>query len=116
MHFMTELIDLKPQEAQDLIERENVLLVDVREVSEYAARHIKGSLLLPMSLFDPEDFPSLRGATVILICASGKRSVAAGKQLLGAGVSLPLYNLEGGVKAWGEAGLPLILAPEDYSI
>lgn len=113
---MTELIDLTPRQAFDLIECENVLLVDVREVGEYAAKHIKGSLLLPMSLFDPEDFPNLKGATVLLICASGKRSVAAGKQLLGMGVKLPLYNLEGGVKAWAEAGLPLILAPEDYSI
>jgi rhodanese-related sulfurtransferase len=113
---MADLIDLNPQAALDLIERENVLLVDVREVSEYAARHIKGSLLLPMSLFDPEDFPNLKGATVLLICASGKRSIAAGKQLLAAGVGLPLYNLEGGVKSWAEAGLPLILAPEDYSI
>ncbi|CAA6604388.1 conserved hypothetical protein [Rhodospirillaceae bacterium LM-1] len=113
---MTELADLKPQEVLELIESDNVLLVDVREMSEYSAKHIKGSLLLPMSVFDPEDFPILKGAKVVLICALGKRSVAAGKQLLQEGVSLPLYNLQGGIKAWEEAGLPLVLAPEDYSI
>ncbi|MBF0356403.1 MAG: rhodanese-like domain-containing protein [Alphaproteobacteria bacterium] len=113
---MAELIDLKPLEVRDLIERENVLLVDVREFSEYSARHIKGSLLLPMSVFDPDDFPGLKGAKVVLICALGRRSVAAGKQLLEVGVQLPLFNLEGGIKAWAEEGLPLVLAPEDYSI
>lgn len=114
---MPELIDLKPHEVLRLLETDNVLLVDVREMSEYSAKHIKGSLLLPMSVFDPEDFTAIRGVKVVLICALGKRSVAAGKQLLQAGeTSLPLFNLEGGIKAWAEAGLPLILAPEDYSI
>jgi hypothetical protein len=36
--------------------------------------------------------------------------------LLEVGVQLPLFNLEGGIKAWAEEGLPLVLAPEDYSI
>jgi rhodanese-related sulfurtransferase len=113
---MTELIDLKPEQVQSMIETDNVLLIDVREIAEYSGKHIKGSLLLPMSVFDPEDFPALKGAKIVLICASGKRSVAAGKQLHQEGVTQTLYNLEGGVKAWAEAGLPLILSPEDYSI
>jgi len=114
---MSALIDLSPNAVHELLDKESVLLVDVREISEYSGKHIQGSLMLPMSVFDPEDFPKpMAGVHVVLICALGKRSVAAAKMLIDAGYGAPLINLEGGIKAWAEAGLPLVMAPEDYSI
>jgi rhodanese-related sulfurtransferase len=101
-----------------MLKDEPVLLVDVREIDEYAAKHIRNSLLMPMSVFDPEDFPQLRlpGLKVMMVCGIGKRSLAAAKMLRGAEFDGPLYNLVGGVKGWVEAGLPVVLAPDDYSI
>jgi rhodanese-related sulfurtransferase len=118
MNQAIELIDVTAVEASTMIANDPVLLVDVREIDEYAAKHIKGSLLMPMSVFDPEDFPQLRlpGLKVMMVCGIGKRSLAAAKMLRGAGFDGPLYNLVSGIKGWAEAGLPVVLAPDDYSI
>ncbi|MDP5339415.1 MAG: rhodanese-like domain-containing protein, partial [Nodularia sp. (in: cyanobacteria)] len=41
-------------------ETEKVHLIDVREPSEYAAEHIPGAKLLPLSQFQPEQVPFQR--------------------------------------------------------
>ena len=59
-----------------------------------------------------EHDPRLKAETpVILFCASGKRSEAAGHTLLNLGFQR-VYNL-GGVKDWTEAGYALELAAGD---
>lgn len=114
---MADPIDLTPQELHALLQRESILLIDVREVDEYANRHIQGALLLPMSVYDPEDVPRLPVDKIVLVCGIGKRSTAAAKMLLNAGFDRPVYNLAGGVSAWANAKLPLIEPPsEEYSI
>ncbi len=84
-------------------DRNDILLVDVREVSEFEKEHIPGALLLPLSGFDPELFPVLEGKKVVLYCAIGKRSEAAGKMLLNEG-HLDVVHMTGGLKAWKAAG------------
>ncbi len=44
----------------DWIENNQALLVDVRETSEFDKEHIPGALLLPLSAFDPELFPTIQ--------------------------------------------------------
>ncbi|MGV6847464.1 MAG: HigA family addiction module antitoxin [Marinibacterium sp.] len=85
------------------IDRNEILLVDVREPSEYECEHISGALLLPLSSFDPETFPVLPGKNVVLHCAVGKRSEAAGKMLLKEGHS-GVIHMTGGIEAWKAAG------------
>ncbi len=80
-----------------------ILLVDVREVAEFEKEHIPGALLLPLSSFDPELFPVLNGKKVVLYCAIGKRSEAAGKMLLKEG-HLDVYHMVGGISAWKAEG------------
>ena len=80
------------------------VLVDVRETSEYEQEHIPGSVLVPLSVFDPELFPWITSKKLVFHCAVGKRSAVAAKQLMKEGHP-QLYNLEGGIHAWKEAGL-----------
>jgi len=84
-------------------DRNEILLVDVRETSEFEIEHIPGALLLPLSSFDPEIFPTLPGKKVVLHCAIGKRSAAAGKMLLKEGHSEVIHMI-GGMDAWKAAG------------
>ena len=84
-------------------DRNEIVLVDVRETSEFELEHIAGALLLPMSSFDPEIFPVIPGKKVVLHCAIGKRSEAAGKMLLGEGHPGAIH-LTGGLDAWKAAG------------
>ncbi len=95
-------------------DRNEILLVDVREPAEFEREHIAGALLLPMSSFDPELFPVIPGKKIILHCAIGKRSEAAGKMLLSEGHPGAIH-LTGGMDAWKAAGFPTevqIIPPE----
>lgn len=85
------------------LDRNEILLVDVRETSEYEVEHIAGAVLLPLSSFEPEMFPSLPGKKVVLHCAVGKRSEAAGKMLLKEGHG-DVIHMTGGIQAWKAAG------------
>jgi addiction module HigA family antidote len=87
----------------DWVDRDQVVLVDVRETSEFDKEHIPGALLLPMSKFDPELFPTVPGKNVVLHCAIGKRSESAGKMLINEGYEKVLH-MAGGIDAWKAAG------------
>ena len=98
-------------------DRNEILLVDVRETSEFELEHIAGALLLPMSSFDAEIFPDIPGKKIVLHCAIGKRSEAAGKMLLSEGHAGAIH-LTGGLDAWKAAGFPTevqILPPDQKS-
>lgn len=86
-------------------DRNEIVLIDVRETSEFDQEHIAGALLLPMSSFDAEIFPEIPGKKVVLHCAIGKRSEAAGKMLLNEGYP-GVAHLIGGLDAWKAAGYP----------
>ena len=85
------------------------VLVDVRETDEYASEHISGSILSPLSMFEPEVFPKFTGKRVVMVCAIGKRSWAAAKQLTKVGYG-DVINLTGGLQAWKNAGCPTSVA------
>ena len=67
-----------PREIARWLETGEIVLVDVREPSEYEVEHIAGALLLPLSSFEADLFPTLPGKKLVLHCAVGKRSEAAG--------------------------------------
>src|SRR5262245_66340421 len=81
------------------MEREEAILIDVREPPEYATEHIPGARLLPLSTFDPMRVPQEAGKKVVLHCVMGMRSAQAGQKLLDAGYTT-VYNFRGGVQAW----------------
>lgn len=87
----------------DWIDNDKIVLVDVRETSEFDKEHIPGAMLLPMSKFDPELFPSVPGKKVVLHCAIGKRSESAGKMLLNEGYR-EILHMTGGIEEWKAAG------------
>lgn len=100
---------------KDWLDRHEILLVDVRETSEFEKEHIAGALLLPLSSFDAEFFPILPGKKVVLHCAVGKRSEAAGKMLLNEGHE-GVIHMTGGLDAWKAAGFATekqILPPDE---
>ena len=71
--------DLTPQEVADGLRQGRVLLVDVREPNETALERIPGSVLVPLSAFNPGDIPDPNGREVVFSCRSGRRSVTASR-------------------------------------
>jgi rhodanese-related sulfurtransferase len=90
---------------KEWIEQDTVLLVDVREPAEHAGEHIPGSILLPLSKFDPAQMPTDPDKTLVLYCHTSNRSQQAAQKLLAAG-HLEVIHLSGGIGDWKQQGLP----------
>ena len=82
-----------------------IVLVDVREPGEYAAEHIPGAVLHPLSSFDPVALPTSETGELVFQCGSGKRSATAVQRCLAKGLPHATH-MAGGIQAWKSAGLP----------
>jgi rhodanese-related sulfurtransferase len=82
------------------------LLVDVREYSEYEAERAPGAILAPLSALD-EGLGALDPARpVYLVCQSGARAARAAERLAARGFK-DVRVIEGGMRGWAAAGLPV---------
>ena len=99
---------LSPVQATLLINREDAIILDVREQGDYAKGHIPNARHIPLSDFARRsaEMEKWKGHPVILCCASGARSGSAGAQLRKAGFD-KVYNLRGGMMEWEKAGQPI---------
>lgn len=86
------------------------LLLDVRERNEFMSVRIEGSLFIPMSQLGVrhQDIPKDR--PIMVICASGSRSVGATSYLLSAGWA-DVGSVAGGIDTWERMGLPVKRGP-----
>jgi rhodanese-related sulfurtransferase len=96
-------------QATQLINREDALVVDVRDPAEYGAGHILGAKNVPLSRIDAggaEIAPKRKDKPVIVYCDTGKRAAKAAAALRSQGFAKVL-SLSGGLGAWQQAGLPV---------
>jgi rhodanese-related sulfurtransferase len=95
-------------QATQLINREDALVLDVREPAEYAKGHVLGSRSVPLGDFERRaaEFDKHKAKPVIVVCESGSRSARAIEALRGRGFAR-VFNLSGGFGAWQQAGLPV---------
>lgn len=84
----------------------SILLVDVREPNEWEAGHIPGSVLVPLSTFDPHAIPAPNGRRIVLSCRSGRRSLTAAQLANDAGVRVDAHYA-GGFLDWVNHGAPV---------
>jgi rhodanese-related sulfurtransferase len=88
--------------------REQFLLVDVREESEYAQDHLPGAIHLGKGVIErdiEERVPKL-DSPVVLYCGGGYRSALAADNLQKMGYTNVL-SMDGGIRGWREKNLPL---------
>ncbi len=97
--------DLTPEDVSQGIADGRYLLIDVREPNEVAAEAYPDAVVVPLSMFDPQDIPDPAGKTVVFACRSGKRSVTASLAAQAAGMAYDKH-LAGGILGWKAAGLP----------
>ena len=83
-------------------------IVDVREPEEWAETGVpQGAVLIPLAEVESRAPAELdAGSPVYVICRSGNRSRTASDVLIGLGFT-EVYNVDGGVTAWLDAGLPV---------
>lgn len=94
-------------------QRAGALVVDVREIGEWAAGSVPDALLLPKSRFQSSlsELPPERRGDLLLLCAAGARATACAEMLARAGIASATV-IDGGFRAWQAAGLPVYL-PQD---
>lgn len=91
-----------------LINREDALVVDVRESAEWSAGHIPNARHIALGHLANRlaEIEKYKDKPVIMVCASGNRSASGCSILKKAGFAR-VYNLSGGMRAWIDAGLPI---------
>jgi len=102
----TILTPLSAQETQRRLADRSAVLVDIREPDEFARRHIPGAISQPLSGWEAADLSIDPNHDVIFTCRSGMRTAEVCDRLA-ARVWGSAYVLQGGIDAWGKAGLPL---------
>jgi len=97
-----------PAEATHLINREDAIVVDVREDNEFRSGHIVNAMHVPLGYFRDriQKLEKYKDKPIIVGCRSGHRSGQACAMLKKAGFE-KVYNLRGGVMAWQSDNLPL---------
>lgn len=92
---------ISQEEAKEMMDSQEVLILDVREQDEYDSGHIPGAVLLPVGSTTEESAAEVipeKDATVLVYCRSGNRSKTAAKALAELGYT-GIYEF-GGITTW----------------
>jgi rhodanese-related sulfurtransferase len=81
-------------------------LLDVREDEEWQSGHIEGALHIPLAEIPQRLGEIPTDGELVVVCRMGARSARAVAWLAQNGVDA--VNLDGGMSAWAEAGLPIV--------
>jgi phage shock protein E len=102
-------IDLSVTEFSSKITESGVVTLDVRTPAEFAEGYIEGARLIDFQSgnFENEIATLDKSATYAVYCRSGNRSGQAVKVMQDAGFT-KVFNMNGGVIEWANAGLPLV--------
>ena len=89
------------EEAKEMMDTQEVIILDVQEQDEYDGGHIPGAVLLPVGTIDEttaaEVIPD-KDSTVLVYCRSGNRSKTASSTLAELGYT-NIYEF-GGINTW----------------
>jgi rhodanese-related sulfurtransferase len=99
---------LSPADATLKINREDAIVLDVRESSEWSAGHIPNARHITLGQLEKRlsEIEKFKAKPIIVCCATGNRSTSACKTLKQAGFE-QVFNLGGGIASWQDANLPM---------
>jgi rhodanese-related sulfurtransferase len=100
---------LSPQELVNLVNRENAVVVDLRDPKEYEAGHIAGAINIPHPALDKRitELSKHKAKPIALVCRMGQNSGAAGTVLRKHGFE-NVTRLRGGMIEWRNQSLPVV--------
>jgi rhodanese-related sulfurtransferase len=101
--------DYTPQQVAELLERESIQLIDVRQPHEHEAGRISGSRHIELTQLAAQAESIDPGRAVVFYCRMGGRSAMATEAFRNAGFDA--HNMIGGLLDWQAVGLPL--EPDD---
>jgi rhodanese-related sulfurtransferase len=99
---------LTPAAAVQLMNKEDVVVLDVREPSETVGGKIAKAIQIPVGAVAKrvDELEKFKNKTLLVYCKSGARAGIACKELGKNGFD-KVYSLNGGLLAWQDAHLPV---------
>jgi rhodanese-related sulfurtransferase len=104
---MSGFKNISVAELQAMIEQGGMYLVDVRTDEEVARGKIPQGDPVPLHLLPLHLNGMDKQATTVFYCHIGGRSAQAAAFAAANGFA-DVYNLQGGITAWAQAGLPVV--------
>jgi rhodanese-related sulfurtransferase len=100
--------EVSVQQAVQLINRRDAVVLDVRDAQEYASGHIANARHIPAADVAKRiaELDKVKQRPVIVACRTGARAAAACAQLRKNGFA-EVFVLKGGIVGWQQASLPL---------
>lgn len=101
--------NLSALEAVNLINRNNALVLDVREATEFSGGHIVDAKHIPLAAL-PERINELKkykDKAILVNCQRGMRGAKA-CEILRKAEFTQVHHLQGGIEAWVAAKLPVV--------
>jgi len=105
---LNNIPQLNVNDAVRLMNDDDVVILDVRESSEYSAGHIRESIHIPIGSLNKRigELDKFKNKKILAYCRSGNRSNTACRTLSKHGFD-SVNNMAGGVIGWSAANLPL---------
>ncbi len=92
-----------------LVNREDAVVVDIRDGKEFGAGHIAGAVSIPHTALDSRigELEGYKEKPVVLVCKAGQHSGPIGKKLKSRGFD-DVRRLSGGMAEWSASNLPVV--------
>jgi rhodanese-related sulfurtransferase len=102
---------LSPAQLTDLVNREEAVVLDLRDANEFRQGHIVSSINMPFGKLSERiaELERYRDRPVVVVCKMGHHSGAVAKTLKEKGFER-VYRLGGGILEWQGANLPTVRA------
>ena len=100
--------DVTVEQAKQLIEeKSNLVILDVRTVSEYDDSHIEGALNIPVQEIEGRLDELAKNDEILVYCRTGNRSFTA-IEIMNAEGFTKIYHMNHGITAWIDADYPVV--------
>lgn len=96
-----------PQEAVQLLNHDEAIIIDIRERKEFREGHIKGAVHIPLAQIAErkKELQKYSDKLIVLADKGGQHAAMGGKQLQKEGLNIA--RLSGGMMDWRAANLPV---------
>jgi rhodanese-related sulfurtransferase len=91
--------NVSTEEAKQLIDNKEVVVLDVRTPEEYQAGHIPNAILIPLQELENKLNDLDKEEPYLVVCRSGNRSAQA-SEILTNNSFTNIYNMTGGMNSW----------------
>ncbi|MGV0034506.1 MAG: rhodanese-like domain-containing protein [Candidatus Azotimanducaceae bacterium WSBS_2022_MAG_OTU7] len=100
---------ITPTNLVNLVNREDAVLLDIRDIKEYGSGHIAGAMSMPVSSIDARigELDAYKDKPIVLVCKMGQHASATGRKLKALGFD-NVRRLSGGMSEWTASSLPVV--------